>query len=85
MNTPNQDEVANAINTKAIGINNFEIKQLMRYKCELEELKTKEVAYKETIEKGDSILDKVGTKLYKYDAMKKLSSFKQIYSALIYK
>ena len=28
-------------------------------KAELEELKTKEVAYKETLKKGDSILDKV--------------------------
>ena len=38
-------------NAKSGVVNNFEIRELMRYKAELEELKTKEVAYKETIEK----------------------------------
>ena len=38
----------------------------MRYKAELEELKTKEFAYKETIEKGDSILNKVSNTSLKY-------------------
>ena len=55
----NEDEVDNARNTKPGDVNNFEVRQLMRYKAELEELKTKEFAYKETIEKGDSILNKV--------------------------
>ena len=35
------------------------IKEIKAYKAELEELKTKEVAYKQTIEKGDAILEKV--------------------------
>jgi len=55
----NEDELDNAMNTKSADVNNFEVRQLMKYKAELEELKTKEFAYKETIEKGDSILNKV--------------------------
>jgi hypothetical protein len=57
--SPNEDEVDYARNTTSGGINNFEVRQLMKYKAELEELKTKEFAYKKTIEKGDSILNKV--------------------------
>ena len=39
--------------------------EFSQIKAELEELKTKEVAYKETLKKGDSILEKVmKTKLY---------------------
>ena len=34
-------------------------KEIEAYNAELEELKTKEVAYKQTIEKGDAILEKV--------------------------
>ena len=60
----NQEEVDLVKNAKARSENNFDIKQLMRYKDELEELKTKEVAYKETIEKGDSILNKVSIALF---------------------
>ena len=55
----NEDKVDYARNTNSIDENNYEVRQLMRYKAELEELKTKEFAYKETIEKGDSILNKV--------------------------
>ena len=55
----NGDKVDYARNTNSIDENNYEVRQLMRYKAELEELKTKEFAYKETIEKGDSILNKV--------------------------
>ena len=40
-------------------------------KAELEELKTKEVAYKETLKKGDSILEKVNT-----DQVRKLSQYR---------
>ena len=39
-------------------------------KAELEELKTKEVAYKETLKKGDSILEKVNT-----DQVRKFSQY----------
>ena len=42
----------------------FQEKEMLEYsqiKAELEELKTKEVAYKETLKKGDSILEKVNT------------------------
>ena len=42
----------------------FKEKEMIEYsqiKAELEELKTKEVAYKETLKKGDSILEKVNT------------------------
>ena len=39
-------------------------------KAELEELKTKEVAYKETLKKGDSILEKVNT-----DQVRKLGQY----------
>ena len=56
-NVSNNQDISK--NTKSSVANNFEIRELMRYKAELEELKTKEVAYKETIEKGDSILNKV--------------------------
>ena len=38
-----------------------EIMQRTVWKEELEELKTKEVAYKETIQKADAILSKVST------------------------
>merc|ERR1719412_2244329 len=40
-------------------LNTAKEKEITAYKAELEELKTKEVAYKQTIEKGDAILEKV--------------------------
>ena len=40
-------------------LNTAKEKEITVYKAELEELKTKEVAYKQTIEKGDAILEKV--------------------------
>ena len=40
-------------------LNAVKEKEIEAYKAELEELKTKEVAYKQTIEKGDAILEKV--------------------------
>ena len=49
-------------------------KEMLEYsqiKAELEELKTKEVAYKETLKKGDSILEKVNT-----DQVRKLSQYR---------
>ena len=48
-------------------------KEMLEYsqiKAELEELKTKEVAYKETLKKGDSILEKVNT-----DQVRKLGQY----------
>ena len=55
----NQMPCIQIIDTKSNGNNNAEVTQLIRYKNELEELKTKEVAYKQTITKGDTILAKV--------------------------
>ena len=52
----------------------FQEKEMLEYcqiKAELEELKTKEVAYKETLKKGDSILEKVNT-----DQVRKLSQYR---------
>ena len=56
---------SNHMHSLQLGINGdsdfdtVKAKDIIAYKAELEELKTKEVAYKQTIEKGDAILEKV--------------------------